>query len=117
MELQKVETFTDIAVMSLKQIEQLFDKFDRLNIKILNLFYDTGKPFPHDTSPHMFSLLYKKLGCSVGMEAIRKRLKLLVEAGLLEKSGRVGMGGVSYYPVKNLEGLVRKNIQLWVSKV
>lgn len=91
----------------------LAEKLDFVNIQILRKFYATGEGFPHDTQPHVFSMLYMDMKnvqkLQIGLEAFRKRLDFLVSMGLIKKVGR--SSPASYHPVKGLEQSVRAVIK------
>ena len=83
----------------------LAERLDFVNIQILREFYATGLPFPNDTQPHVFSMLYMDMRSSarikMGLEAFRKRLDFLVSMGLIEKVAR--SNPASYHPVKGIQ--------------
>lgn len=87
----------------------LAEKIDFINIQILRKFYATGLPFPNDTQPHVFSMLYMDMRSTaritIGLEAFRKRLDYLASVGLVGKV--VKSNPASYYPVRGIEQSVR----------
>lgn len=95
-----------------KNIIELAEILDFIDIQILRKFYNTGKDFPFDTQPYCFPLLYKEMKESqhlkIGMEALRKRLDNLVGVGLLIKIRK--SNPMNYGPVKKKEVLVRATI-------
>jgi hypothetical protein len=78
-------------------------------VQILRKFYATGKEFPFDTQPYCFPILYKEMKevhrIKIGLEALRKRLDILVRCGFLSKIGN--SNPTNYIPVKGKEQLVR----------
>jgi len=87
----------------------LADRLDFLDIQILRKFYSTGEEFPHDTAPFCFPILFRELKIQnhlkIGLEALRKRMGVLVGAGLLEKVK--DSNPCSYFPVKDKEKFVK----------
>jgi len=87
----------------------LAEKLDFLDVQILRKFYMTGKDFPFDTQPFCFPILYREMKDShrlkIGMEALRKRLNVLMKAGFLEKVS--GSSPTNYLPTAGKEQLVR----------
>lgn len=87
----------------------LAERLDFINIQILRKFYSTGLPFPNDTQPHVFSMLYMDMRdtsrITIGLEAFRKRLDFLASAGLISKVAR--SNPASYHPKRGLEQSVR----------
>ena len=102
---QKIEEFEDVE----KKILWLAEKLDFTDIQILREFYMTGKPFPNDTKPWCFPILYQEMKknhrVKIGLEAFRKRLDKLVSLGLLEKIKN--SNPVSYLPVNRKESFIR----------
>lgn len=98
---------------SVDRVLSFAETLDFINIQILRKFYATGLPFPHDTQPHVFSMLYSDMKSvhriPIGLEAMRKRLDFLVGAGLLGKVAK--SNPASYHPVKGLEQSVRAVIK------
>lgn len=90
-------------------IFSLAQRLDFINIQILRKFYMTGRPFPDDTQPHCFAVLYMEMKSGsrvkMGPEAFRKRLDKLVSMNLLKKVGRTNPA--NYFPVKGIEQTVR----------
>jgi hypothetical protein len=91
------------------EVLNLADRLDFLDIQILRKFYSTGEEFPHDTSPFCFPILFRELRIQnhlkIGLEALRKRMEILVGAGLLEKVK--DSNPCSYFPVKGKEKFVK----------
>jgi len=87
----------------------LVERLDFLDIQILRKFYSTEMEFPNDTQPYCFPLLYKELKTQnhlkIGIEALRKRMGMLVKMGLLEKVRN--SNPCSYFPIKGKEKIVR----------
>jgi hypothetical protein len=94
-------------------ILSLAEQLDFLNIQILRKFYATGQAFPHDTQPHVFSVLYMEMKMTsriqIGLEAFRKRLDSLTKMGLLKKVTR--SSPACYQPVKGIEASIRAVIK------
>lgn len=92
-----------------ESVSVLVEKLDFLDIQILRKFYTTGKEFPYDTQPYCFPILYKEMKTShhlkIGMEALRKRLKSLIDVGLLVKTKH--SNPTAYNPVRGRESFVR----------
>lgn len=90
-------------------ISSLAERLDFLDIQILRKFYTTGKEFPYDTQPYCFPLLYKHMKeahhLKIGLEALRKRLGVLVGCGFLLKAKN--SNPVCYLPVGGREQFVR----------
>jgi hypothetical protein len=112
------ETGTQEAVLETKighvdKVLSFAENLDFINIQILRKFYATGLPFPNDTQPHVFSILYSEMKSvhkiPIGLEALRKRLDFLVKVGLIGKI--TGSNPASYYPIKGLEQSVRAIIK------
>ncbi len=93
----------------IEKISELAEKLDFIDVQILRKFYMTGKPFPNDTQPYCFPLLYKEMKTSnrlkIGMEALRKRINKLVKLKLLEKVKH--SNPTSYKPIKEKVEFVR----------
>jgi len=93
----------------IEKINEFAEKLDFIDIQILRKFYMTGKPFPNDTQPYCFPLLYKEMKTSnrlkIGMEALRKRVNRLVELELLEKIKH--SNPTSYKPIREKVEFVR----------
>lgn len=96
---------SDIEVV----VNDLVERLDFLDVQILRKFYATGKEFPFDTQPHCFPILYKEMKevhrIKIGLEALRKRLDILVGCGFLSKIGN--SNPTNYIPIKGKEQLVR----------
>ncbi len=92
-----------------KSILELIERLDFLDIQLLRKFYVTGKKFPFDTQPHCFPILFKEMRdahqIKIGIEALRKRLDVLVKFGFLEKIQK--SNPTNYIPIKGREELVR----------
>jgi len=115
-DLQRTDTQEAVLEGAGKPIDKILsfaETLDFINIQILRKFYATGLPFPHDTQPHVFSMLYMDMKnvhrVPIGLEAMRKRLDFLVAAGLIGKVAR--SNPASYYPIKGLEQSVRAIIK------
>lgn len=91
------------------EITKLAEKLDFLDIQILRKFYVKSKSFLSNTKPWCFPILYQEMKnvhhMKIGMEAFRKRLKSLVEMGLLEKIKN--SNPVSYMPIDRKERFVK----------
>jgi len=87
----------------------LIDRLDLIDVIVLKKFYATGKDFPFDTQPYCFPILYKEMkennNLKICMEALRKRLDVLVKAGLLEKINN--SNPTSYIPINGKETFIR----------
>jgi len=93
-------------------VAELVDRLDFLDVQILRKFYSTGKPFPSDTQPYCFPMLYKEMKdvhhLKIGLEALRKRLDVFVKVGFLEKVHN--SNPTNYTPIKGKEMLIRTMI-------
>lgn len=91
------------------EITELAERLDFLDVQILRKFYVTNKPFPNDSKPWCFPLLYREMKdahrLKIGLEGFRKRLDKLVGIGLLGKIRR--SNPVSYTPIQGKERFVR----------
>ena len=92
-----------------RQLMNLIDRLDLVDIIVLKKFYATGRQFPFDTQPFCFPILFKEMkennNLKIGTEALRKRLDILVENELLEKVNN--SNPTNYFPVNGKEGFVR----------
>jgi len=88
---------------------RLAERLDFIDIQILRKFYVTGREFPNDTQPFCFPLLYKHMKethhLKIGLEALRKRLGVLVRCGFLLKVKN--SNPTCYFPVKGREQLIK----------
>ena len=95
-----------------KTVNDFAERLDFLDIQLLRKFYMTNSPFPYDTQPYCFPLLFKEMRevhkIKIGSEALRKRLDNLVGVGLLEKIRN--SNPANYSPVRGREGFVRATI-------
>lgn len=91
----------------------LLERLDFTDIIILKKFYLTGKPFPNDTQPYCFPILYSEMkennNLRLTKEGLRKRLNSLVKTNLLEKIE--GSNPSVYLPKKDKVDFVRKLIK------
>jgi hypothetical protein len=108
------ETFLEEAKSSREgtifdEITRLVERLDFLDIQILRKFYVTNKPFPNDSKPWCFPLLFREMKdvhhLKIGLEGFRKRLDKLVRIGLLGKIKH--SNPVSYTPIQGKERFVR----------
>jgi hypothetical protein len=87
----------------------LVERLDFIDVQILRKFYTTGKEFPNDTQPYCFPILYKEMKevhrLKIGMEALRKRLEVLVRFEFLFKINNTNP--TNYSPIGGKEKLVR----------
>ncbi len=92
-----------------QEIFALIDRLDLIDVIVLKKFYATGKDFPFDTQPYCFPILYKEMkennNLKICMEALRKRLDVLVKAKLLEKINN--SNPTNYIPINGKETFVR----------
>jgi hypothetical protein len=92
-----------------QQIFNLIDRLDLIDVIVLKKFYATGKDFPFDTQPFCFPILYKEMkennNLKICIEALRKRLDVLVKVGLLEKIN--SSNPTNYVPINGKETFVR----------
>ena len=112
--MNSLESLINISVENVEQdvefvINDLVERLDFLDVQILRKFYTTGKDFPLDTQPYCFPILYKEMKevhrLKIGLEALRKRLDVLVRVGLL---GKVSSSNpTNYIPAKGKEQFVR----------
>ncbi len=102
-EIQEASTNLDENVLTLAE------RMDFLDVQLLRKFYSTGKPFPNDTQPFCFPVLFMEMKVNnkiqIGLEALRKRLDNLVSLGFLEKVVR--SNPANYTPVHGKEVEVR----------
>ena len=93
----------------LQEISSFAERLDFLDIQILRKFYVTNKPFPNDTKPWCFPILYHEMKTKhkmkLGLEGFRKRLDNLVKLKLLVKIKH--SNPVNYMPVEGKEKFVR----------
>lgn len=105
-QIKKLETEVKDIV---DEISQLAERLDFLDIQILRKFYITNKPFPNDTKPWCFPLLYKEMKTKhkmkLGLEGFRKRLDNLVKLGFLVKIKH--SNPVNYMPIEEKRRFVR----------
>jgi len=112
--MNSLESLINISVENVEQdvefvINDLVERLDFLDVQILRKFYTTGKDFPLDTQPYCFPILYKEMKevhrLKIGLEALRKRLDVLVRVGLL---GKVSSSNpTNYIPAKGNDQFVR----------
>jgi hypothetical protein len=92
-----------------REMFALIDRLDLIDVIVLKKFYATGKNFPFDTQPYCFPILYKEMkennNLKICMEALRKRLDVLVKAKLLEKINN--SNPTNYIPINGKETFVR----------
>lgn len=95
-----------------EKILDIVDRLDFLDVQILRKFYATGKDFPQDTQPFCFPVLFKHMKethhLKIGLEALRKRLDVLVKYDFLLKVKN--SNPTCYFPVKGREQLIRATI-------
>jgi hypothetical protein len=95
-----------------KTVNEFAERLDFLDIQLLRKFYVTNSPFPYDTQPYCFPLLFKEMRevhkIKICSEALRKRLDNLVKAGLLEKIKN--SNPANYSPVRGRENFVRATV-------
>ncbi|MBS3055434.1 MAG: hypothetical protein J4452_03020 [Candidatus Aenigmarchaeota archaeon] len=95
-----------------KTVNEFAERLDFLDVQLLRKFYVTNSPFPYDTQPYCFPLLYKEMRdvhkIKIGSEALRKRLDNLVKIGLLEKIRN--SNPANYSPVRGRENFVRATV-------
>jgi len=87
----------------------LIDRLDLIDVIVLKKFYATGKDFPFDTQPYCFPILFKEMkennNLKIGIEALRKRLDILVKIGVLNKI--TNSNPTNYVPINGKESFVR----------
>lgn len=92
-----------------KEVLNLIDRLDLIDIIVLKKFYATGRKFPFDTQPYCFPILFKEMkennNLKIGTEALRKRLDILTETQLLEKV--TNSNPTNYFPINGKEGFIR----------
>lgn len=92
-----------------KELLNLIDRLDLIDIIVLKKFYATGRKFPFDTQPYCFPILFKEMkennNLKIGTEALRKRLDILTETKLLEKV--TNSNPTNYFPINGKEGFIR----------
>jgi len=92
-----------------REMFALIDRLDLIDVIVLKKFYATGKNFPFDTQPYCFPILYKEMkennNLKICMEALRKRLDVLVKAKLLEKINN--SNPTNYIPINGKETFIR----------
>lgn len=95
-----------------KTVSEFAEKLDFLDIQLLRKFYVTNSPFPYDTQPYCFPLLFKEMRevhkIKIGSEALRKRLDNLTKVGLIDKIRN--SNPANYSPVRGRENFVRATI-------
>ena len=95
-----------------KTVNDFVERLDFLDVQLLRKFYVTNSPFPYDTQPYCFPLLFKEMRevhkIKIGSEALRKRLDNLVKTGLLEKIKN--SNPANYTPVSGRENFVRATV-------
>ena len=95
-----------------KTVNDFAERLDFLDVQLLRKFYVTNSPFPYDTQPYCFPLLFKEMRdvhkIKIGSEALRKRLDNLVKTGLLEKIKN--SNPANYAPVRGRENFVRATV-------
>ena len=98
-------------------LNKIVERLDFYDILILKKFYLTEKKFPNDVQAYCFPILYKELqtqnSFKLTQEALRKRLKVLIKLGLLEKIK--GTNPSLYLPVREKENFVRNLIKKFFS--
>jgi len=86
----------------LKSVNELAERLDLTDVLILRKFYFNKRDSTSSTVPYCFPLLYKEMKevhkMKIGIEALRKRLKVLLDIGLLVKVERSNPS--SYLPVE-----------------
>jgi hypothetical protein len=117
--MSSVDSLINISVekdIESRQVEELdtilldlVERLDFIDVQILRKFYTTGKEFPNDTQPYCFPILYKEMKevhrLKIGMEALRKRLDILVKFGFLGKINN--SNPTNYSPINGKEKLIR----------
>jgi hypothetical protein len=92
-----------------KELLNLIDRLDLIDIIVLKKFYATGRKFPLDTQPYCFPILFKEMkennNLKIGTEALRKRLDILTKRKFLEKVNN--SNPTNYFPINGKEGFVR----------
>jgi hypothetical protein len=103
------EEIRDLEAVNFDFIMELAGKLDFIDIQLLRKFYMTGKEFPSDTQPFCFPVLYKYMKeahqLKIGLEALRKRLDILVKCELLLKVKN--SNPTCYFPMKGRERMIR----------
>ncbi len=107
-DLQLNENFLE-TVPDFKKVSELAERLDFLDIVILRKFYLTSKNYVLNTKPYCFPVLFKEMKelhkMKIGLEALRKRLKVLIDVGLLIKVDRSNPS--TYLPVKERETFIK----------
>ena len=90
-DIQINESFLNF-VPNLKEVNELAERLDFFDIIILRKFYMNNKDSSMSTKPYCFPLLFKEMKdlhkMKIGIEALRKRLKVLSDIGLVVKVDR-----------------------------
>lgn len=80
------------SVPGLKDVNELAERLDFMDVIILKKFYLSNKDSLSNTTPYCFPILFKEMKdlhkMKIGIEALRKRLKVLTDVGLLVKVSR-----------------------------
>jgi len=108
-----ISSESNIAQREVEELDtillNLVERLDFIDVQILRKFYTTGKEFPNDTQPYCFPILYKEMKevhrLKMGMEALRKRLEILVKFGFLGKINN--SNPTNYSPIGGKEKMVR----------
>jgi hypothetical protein len=104
-----LENQIEVSKTVFDSISMLADKLDFIDVQLLRKFYMTGRDFPADTQPYCFPVLYKVMKdthqLKIGLEALRKRLDVLVKCGMLLKVSKANP--TCYFPVKEKEQTIR----------
>lgn len=108
---QTDEIFSN-TVPDLKEINELAERLDFFDVVVLKKFYLSGKDPLSSTRPHCFPILFKEMKdlhkMKLGIEAFRKRLKVLTKMGLLIKVEK--MSPTAYLPVPEKEFFIKASI-------
>jgi hypothetical protein len=97
------------SIPNLKEVSELAERLDFYDVIILKKFYLVGKDSFPNTKPYCFPILYKEMKelhkMKIGMEALRKRLKVLCKLGLLVQVNNSNPS--VYFPVPEKEIFVK----------
>ncbi len=99
----------NVVLPNLKEINELAERLDFFDVVILKKFYLGGKDALASTRPYCFPILFREMKnlhkMKIGVEALRKRLKVLTEIGLLVKVNC--SNPTNYLPVPEREVFIK----------
>jgi len=103
----------------IKNLEELIDRFDKLDILILRKFYFSGREFPNDLQLYSLPILIKELRelhrVNLTDDAIRKRVNKLCKLGLLKKVENSNPS--IFLPIEDLKPKIKTLIEKYISYI